>query len=94
MDDLEPTVARPTQDPKAHFGPSFVLPLALGSTLNPINSTMISTALAPIALDFHATVAQTGWLVAAPSPPWDAWPTCSDPAASTSCRWRLLRSPD
>jgi len=64
MDDLEPTVARPTQDPKAHFGPSFVLPLALGSTLNPINSTMISTALAPIALDFHATVAQTGWLVA------------------------------
>jgi len=55
--------------PAAHavspFGIRFVLPLALGSTLNPINSTMIATALVPIALDFHAGVAQTGWLIAA-----------------------------
>src|ERR1700723_4595394 len=53
-----------SQDRKVHFGPTFVLPLALGSMLNPINSTMISTALAPIAKDFEATVAQTGWLIA------------------------------
>src|ERR1700689_2866475 len=53
-----------SHDRKVHFGPTFVLPLALGSMLNPINSTMISTALAPIAESFHATVAQTGWLIA------------------------------
>src|SRR5258707_2673629 len=48
----------------AHFGFRFVMPLALGSTLNPINSTMISTALVAIAGDYHASVAQTGWLIA------------------------------
>lgn len=48
----------------ADFGFRFVAPLALGSTLNPVNSTMISTALVPIAVDFHASVAQTGWLIA------------------------------
>ena len=48
----------------AHFGFRFVTPLALGSTLNPINSTMISTALVAIARDYHASVAQTGWLIA------------------------------
>lgn len=46
------------------FGPRFVLPLALGSCLNPINSTMIATALVPISREFHAGVAQTGWLIA------------------------------
>lgn len=64
MDESEPTVVRPTQGPKAHFGFFFVIPLALGSTLNPINSTMISTAMVPIALDLHATAAETGWLIA------------------------------
>src|ERR1700688_4351833 len=53
-----------SQDRKVHFGPTFVIPLALGSMLNPINSTMISTALAPIATSFDATVAETGWLIA------------------------------
>jgi MFS family permease len=47
------------------FGVRFVLPIALGSCLNPINSTMIATALVPIAAEFHAGVAQTGWLIAA-----------------------------
>jgi MFS family permease len=47
-----------------HFGFRFVAPLALGSTLNPINSTMIATALVPIATDFHASVAEAGWLIA------------------------------
>lgn len=46
------------------FGPRFVTPLALGSSLNPVNSTMIATALVPISHDFHASVAQTGWLIA------------------------------
>src|ERR1700677_4597969 len=49
---------------RSHFGFCFVGPLALGSTLNPINSTMISTALTPIAMAFNASVAQTGWLIA------------------------------
>jgi MFS family permease len=48
----------------APFGFRFIAPLALGSTLNPINSTMIATALVPIAADFHASVAETGWLIA------------------------------
>ncbi|QWT19120.1 MFS transporter [Bacillus sp. NP157] len=47
------------------FGFRFIVPLALGSCLNPINSTMIATALVPLATAFHASVAQTGWLIAA-----------------------------
>ncbi len=49
---------------RAHFGFRFVAPLALGSALNPINSTMIATALVPIAADFHCSVADAGWLIA------------------------------
>jgi MFS family permease len=48
----------------AYFGFRFVAPLALGATLNPINSTMIATALVPIAADFHASAAEAGWLIA------------------------------
>lgn len=62
--DREPGDERTFGGRKLHFGLTFVLPLALGSTLNPINSTMMSTALAPIAVDFRATVAETGWLIA------------------------------
>jgi MFS family permease len=47
------------------FGFRFMTPLALGSTLNPINSTMLSTALVPIATSLHTSVAETGWLIAA-----------------------------
>ena len=50
--------------PHNPFGFRFVAPLALGSTLNPINSTMIATALVPIATHFHASVAEAGWLIA------------------------------
>ena len=49
---------------RSPFDFRFVAPLALGSTLNPINSTMIATALVPIANDFHASVAAAGWLIA------------------------------
>ena len=46
------------------FGIRFMAPLALGSMLNPINSTMLSTALVPIAESLHAGVDETGWLIA------------------------------
>lgn len=41
-------------------GPTFLVLLALGLMLNPTNSTMISTALTPIAEDFEANVTQPG----------------------------------
>lgn len=47
------------------FGFTFVAPLALASCLNPINSTMIATALVPIAHGLHTTAAETAWLIAA-----------------------------
>ena len=53
-------VAKRLSHTELPFGYHFVTPLALGSTLNPINSTMIATALAPIAADFHASVAEMG----------------------------------
>ena len=43
----------------------FILPLYIGSTLNPINSSLIATALVPIAADVHVSVGLTAALVAA-----------------------------
>ncbi|MFJ9419614.1 MFS transporter [Streptomyces sp. NPDC101227] len=40
-------------------------PLLLGSLLNPINSTMIATALVAIGRDFHVGPADTVWLISA-----------------------------
>lgn len=40
-------------------------PLLLGLTLNPINSSIIATALVPIGDAFHANAAETAWLIAA-----------------------------
>lgn len=45
------------------FSWKFVAPLYMGSTLNPINSSMIATALVPIATFMHISVAQTTILV-------------------------------
>jgi MFS family permease len=45
------------------FGPRFVVPLALGSVLNPINSTMVAVALAPIGAAFGVGPSSTAWLV-------------------------------
>lgn len=42
-----------------------LVPLLLGLTLNPINSSIIATALVPIGDAFHANAAQTAWLIAA-----------------------------
>lgn len=47
------------------FGFRLIVPLVIGSLLNPINSTMISTALVPIGRDFHAGAVDTAWLIAA-----------------------------
>jgi MFS family permease len=47
------------------FGSKFVAPLFVGTMLNPINSTMIATALVPIGRSFTAGAAETAWLVAA-----------------------------
>jgi MFS family permease len=47
------------------FGFTFVAPLALGSCLNPINSTMIATALVPISHGLNVSAAEAGWLIAA-----------------------------
>ena len=50
---------------RSPFGFTFIAPLVLGSTLNPINSTMLATALVPIAESLGTDIAETGWLIAA-----------------------------
>ncbi|MBH1938926.1 MFS transporter [Streptomyces sp. AV19] len=45
-------------------GARFTAAVMIGSMLNPVNSTMISTALVPIGRAFHASTAATVWLVA------------------------------
>lgn len=59
--------ARPPAAPRGPDGydPRLTLPLALGSLLNPINSSMIAVALVPIGIAFGAPAAQTVWLVTA-----------------------------
>lgn len=47
------------------FSWRFVAPLYMGSTLNPINSSIIATALVPIAAALHVSIAQTTLLVTA-----------------------------
>jgi len=47
------------------FSWRFVAPLYMGSTLNPINSSMLATALVPLAAFMHVSVAQTTILVTA-----------------------------
>jgi MFS family permease len=56
------TAIKPKQN---GFGFTFVAPLALGSCLNPINSTMIATALVPISRSLNVSAADAGWLIAA-----------------------------
>jgi MFS family permease len=51
--------------PAKAFPWKFTLPLYIGSTLNPINSSLIATALVPIATDLHVSVGSTAVLVAA-----------------------------
>ena len=57
----EPTTAQAT--PSKPFGWRFTAPLLLGSTLNPINSSMIATALVGIGADMHAGPGATASLI-------------------------------
>ena len=57
----ERTVA--TARPDRPFGWRFTAPLLLGSTLNPINSSMIATALVGIGADMHAGPGATASLI-------------------------------
>ena len=47
------------------FSWRFVTPLFLGSSLNPVNSSLIATALVPIAAAMHVSVGRTAVLVSA-----------------------------
>ncbi|MFJ2414792.1 MFS transporter [Streptomyces brevispora] len=47
------------------FAPSFTTPLYVGSALNPINSSIIATAMVPIAVELDVPVGATGVLVSA-----------------------------
>lgn len=47
------------------FSWRFTTPLFIGSALNPINSSMIATALVPIATGLHVSIGQTASLVTA-----------------------------
>ncbi len=49
--------------PEAPFGWRFTTPLLLGSTLNPINSSMLATGLVGIGLSFHASPGTTASLI-------------------------------
>ncbi|MFI6343929.1 MFS transporter [Streptomyces sp. NPDC050560] len=53
--------ARP--DGRGAFGPRFTTPLYVGTALNPVNSSLIATALVPIAHDLHVSVGATSVLV-------------------------------
>ncbi|MGN8049484.1 MFS transporter [Curtobacterium sp. 22159] len=60
------TPAAPTTDPRGSgFGPKLLVPVLVGPLLNPINTTMVSVALAPISRDLRIGAAQAIWLVAA-----------------------------
>lgn len=53
------------QGPQDPFNWRFIGPLYMGSALNPINSSMIATALVPIAAAFGVSVGRTAVLVSA-----------------------------
>jgi MFS family permease len=58
-----PGTTAPTPTPA--FNRRLTVPLLLGATLNPINSSMIAIALVPIGAAFGASPAATAWLVSA-----------------------------
>ncbi|WP_194923822.1 MFS transporter [Catenulispora pinisilvae] len=57
----DPAPAAPPATPA--FNHRLIVPLLLGATLNPINSSMIAIALVPIGAAFGASPASTAWLV-------------------------------
>ena len=61
MTTQQETTANPAA--KGAFDWRFVTPMLMGSSLNPINSSMIATALVPIAAAMHVSVGRTAVLV-------------------------------
>ncbi|KAA9111372.1 MFS transporter [Microbacterium rhizomatis] len=57
--------AAPTKRPEPPFGPRFVVPLLWGTSLNPINSSIIATSLVAVGTAFGVSAGQTALLVAA-----------------------------
>ena len=57
------SAAAPQAAQKKPFGWRFITPLLLGSTLNPINSSMIATGLVGIGVDFHTGPGTTASLI-------------------------------
>lgn len=55
----------PAQAPTAPFNWRFVTPMYVGSALNPVNSSLIATALVPMAHGLHVSVGSTAVLVSA-----------------------------
>ncbi|MFF1716664.1 MFS transporter [Streptomyces sp. NPDC058268] len=55
--------ARPIPGARPAFGYRLTAPLLLGSLLNPLNTTMISTGLVAIGHDFGVGASDTAWLV-------------------------------
>jgi MFS family permease len=55
----------PVVDPEHAFSRRFLAPLYMGSALNPVNSSLIATALVPIAAAVHVPVGRTAVLVSA-----------------------------
>ncbi|MFJ4296009.1 MFS transporter [Curtobacterium sp. NPDC089689] len=60
-----PTPAPTGEHGGSGFGPKLLVPVLVGPLLNPINTTMVSVALAPISRDLGIGAAQAIWLVAA-----------------------------
>lgn len=58
-----PQRADPAAPGRHGFGARLTAPLLLGSLLNPLNTTMISTGLVAIGHDFGVGAADTAWLV-------------------------------
>jgi MFS family permease len=54
---------RATTRPDRPFGPRFVTPMFMGAALNPINSSVIATALVSIAAAMHVSVGHTSILL-------------------------------
>ncbi|MEU6994686.1 MFS transporter [Streptomyces sp. NPDC046465] len=57
------TRTRAPADGRPGFGARLTAPLLIGSLLNPLNTTMISTGLVAIGHDFGVGAADTAWLV-------------------------------
>jgi MFS family permease len=54
---------RASPTPERPFGARFVMPMLMGSSLNPINSSMIATALVSIAAAMHVSVGRASILI-------------------------------